>query len=357
MEISVTQSKKILTKITANRLAGGNPPPVMFWGAPGIGKSDVVKDVAKELGLEFLDIRLAQLDPVDLRGLPEVKDGQTKWAAPDFFPQDKGSAGIIFLDELSAADQSIQVAAYQLLLDRRIGDYVVPEKWLIVAAGNRAEDNAVSLPISSALANRMMHLELKADSVGWLRWASSHNIEPAVCGFIRFCPQMLFDLPANCFRGWPSPRSWENVSKILKLELENSEQASCISGIVGKSAAMQFIAYYKQFQMLGDIREMMLNPTALPKIPEKQMDIWYAVASAMAFWVRHGNDSVETGKLLNGFFRISLTMPATFAVVAMLDIIEASDSGDIAEALVAHPDFESWQKRFGKDMETMQKNG
>ena len=81
------------------------------------------------------------------------------------------------------------------------------------------------------------------------------------------------------------------------------------------------------------------------------------MASAMTIRDQHGNDSVETGKLLNGFFRISLTMPATFAVVAMLDIIEASDSGDIAEALVAHPDFESWQKRFGKDMETMQKNG
>ena len=157
MNVTVKKSKTILFKFTKKQLAGGVPPPVMLWGPPGIGKSDIVKSVAQECGIEQRDIRLAQLDPVDLRGVPTVENGQTKWAVPSFFPTEPESAGIIFLDELSAADPSIQVAAYQLLLDRRIGEYKVPPKWIIVAAGNRAEDNAVSLPISSALANRMMH--------------------------------------------------------------------------------------------------------------------------------------------------------------------------------------------------------
>ena len=124
MKTTVKKAKSILSKIVRNQLADGTPPPVMLWGAPGIGKSDIVKAVARELEIELRDIRLAQLDPVDLRGVPTVAGGQTKWATPSCFPTDPKSAGIIFLDELSAADPSIQVAAYQLLLDRRVGEYI-----------------------------------------------------------------------------------------------------------------------------------------------------------------------------------------------------------------------------------------
>lgn len=356
METTVKQAKNILGKVLEFRLAGGNPPPVMLWGAPGIGKSDIVKSIALERGLELHDIRLAQLDPVDLRGVPTVENGQTRWAAPSFFPQNKESAGIIFLDELSAADPSIQVAAYQLLLDRRIGEYIVPEKWLIVAAGNRAEDNAVSLPISSALANRMMHLELKVDPEGWLRWANCSGIAPEVCGFIRFRPQALFDLPENCERGWASPRSWEGVSKILALDLDNKELASCVAGLIGENAAAQFLAYRKQFQILGNIREIMLSEADVPKLPPNKTDVYYAVASAIAYWLHKGSNDNEIHLLLNGFFRISMTLPATFAVVAMLEAME-TDKPDIADALVGHPDFEKWEKRFGSEMEKTRKNG
>ena len=188
MNTTVKKAKAILSKLTKKQLAGGAPQTLMFWGAPGIGKSDIVKAVAQECKIELRDIRLAQLDPVDLRGVPTVEDGQTKWATPSSFPTDSESAGIIFLDELSAADPSIQVAAYQLLLDRCIGEYKVPPKWIIVAAGNRAEDNAVSLPMSSALANRMMHLELHAEPEEWARWASEQGLDPLLIGFIRFRP-------------------------------------------------------------------------------------------------------------------------------------------------------------------------
>ena len=351
MEINVKKAKTILDKFTKKQLAGGAPPPVMLWGPPGIGKSDIVKTVAQALKIGLQDIRLAQLDPVDLRGVPTVADGQTKWATPSCFPTDPKSAGIIFLDELSAADPSIQVAAYQLLLDRCIGEYKVPPKWIIVAAGNRAEDNAVSLPMSSALANRMMHLELHAEPEEWARWASEHGLDPALIGFIRFRPEMLFAPGKNCERGWPSPRSWASVSRILEIGLDDDEQAPCIAGLIGDEAAAQFLAFRKQFRALGDVRAMMLDPRKPVKLNDKKPDVCYALASALAYWVGRGSTPKEAKQLLDGFFRLSMALPATFAVVAMIDALGSDKNGALAERMTAHPEFPAWQNRFGNELE------
>ena len=351
MKTTVKKTKSILTKLAKNQLAGGAPPPVMLWGPPGIGKSDIVKAVARELEIELQDIRLAQLDPVDLRGVPTVEKGQTKWATPSFFPTDSESAGIIFLDELSAADPSIQVAAYQLLLDRRIGEYIVPSKWIIVAAGNRAEDNAVSLPMSSALANRMMHLDLHAEPEEWARWASGHGLDPALIGFIRFRPEMLFAPGKNCERGWPSPRSWACVSRILEIGLDDDEQAPCIAGLIGDEAAAQFLAYRKRFRTLGDVRAMMLDPGKPLKLNDKKSDVCYALASALAYWVGRGSTPKEKKQLLDGFFRLSLLLPSTFAVVAMIDALGSDKNGALAERISGHPEFPAWQNRFGNELE------
>ena len=351
MKTTVKKAKSILTKFVRNQLVGGAPQAVMFWGAPGIGKSDIVKAAAKELQIALRDIRLAQMDPVDLRGVPTVKDGRTKWSTPDCFPIDPESGGIIFLDELSAADPSIQVAAYQLLLDRRIGEYEVPPKWIIVAAGNRAEDNAVSLPMSSALANRMMHLELHAEPEEWARWASGQGLDPSLVGFIRFRPEMLFAPGKDCERGWPSPRSWEHVSNILEFGLDDDELPLCVSGLVGDAAAGQFLAYRRQFKALGNVRELMLDPGKPLKLDSRKPDVCYALASALAYWVGRGGSPDETGKLLDGFFRLSLLLPPTFAVVAMIDVLESDKNDAFAERMTAHPDFAAWQDRFGNELE------
>lgn len=350
MNVTVKNAKAILTKLAQNQLAGGAPPPVMLRGAPGIGKSDIVKAVVQELKIELRDIRLAQMDPVDLRGVPTVKDGQTKWAVPSFFPTEPESAGIIFLDELSAADPSIQVAAYQLLLDRRIGEYKVPSKWIIVAAGNRAEDNAVSLPMSSALANRMMHMELHAEPEEWARWASEQGLDPSVIGFIRFRPEMLFAPGENCERGWPSPRSWASVSKTLEIGLADDELAPCIAGLVGDGTAAQFLTYRKQFRALGDVHAMMLDPGKPLKFDNRKPDVCYALASALAYWVGRGSSPEETSQLLDGFFRLSMALPATFAVVAMIDVLESDKDGALSERMTAHPEFPAWQDRFGNEL-------
>ncbi len=348
MNTTMKNASAILTKIAEHQLNGGLPQAVMLWGPPGIGKSDIVKAIAAELKLDLRDIRLAQLDPVDLRGVPTVKGVQTVWAAPSFFPHDPKSAGVIFLDELSAADPSIQVAAYQLLLDRRIGEYVVPEKWIIIAAGNRAEDNAVSLPMSSALANRMLHLELQPEPEEWARWATKNAIEPSVIGYIRLRPQRLFSPGENCERGWPSPRSWAGVSKILAIGLTEEELPPCVAGLVGDEAAAEFLAYRRHYMALGDVRAIMLDPQRKFKI--NKPDVCYALASALAYWVWHPADPQEDAPLLDGFFRLSLELPSAYAVVAMIDAMESDKDGTMAKRMTAHPDFAKWQQRFGAEL-------
>ena len=356
---NISNAKSIISVLVQHQLDGDNSPPVILWGPPGVGKSDCVRQVAAEKGIKVLDVRLGQMDPVDLRGVPYVEQIITKWAVPEFFPQDQATEGILFLDELSSAEPSIQVAAYQLILERQCGTYKLPPKVYVCAAGNRAQDNAISIPMSSALANRMLHLEIEADPEAWYKWAVLHKIAPEVIGFIRFCPKMLFHLDKDCERGWASPRSWANVSKILSYGFAPDDLRTCVVGLVGESAAAQFLAYYKQCQALGDIRAIMLDPKSKWKLPTKA-DMLYAAATAIAYWVWRGETKDEAAKLLDGFFRIGLQLPAPFAAVAMVDAMSGGqetdagkpkDSDARAQQLIRHKLYPEWQKKFSSEMQ------
>ena len=171
-----TEDLRRLLKLQAQKLIdhpelSKKLPPLMVWGAPGIGKSSIMRSVAEELGIGFIDVRLAQREPVDIRGLP-VPDKESKsvaWYVSDEWPRDPASRGIIMFDEITAADRSLQVAAYELILDRRLGDlYKMPDGWYVCAAGNRVEDAAVAMTMSSALANRFLHVELGGDVESWI---------------------------------------------------------------------------------------------------------------------------------------------------------------------------------------------
>ena len=165
--------------------------PVMLHGSPGVGKSDVVRQIAKQRGIELIDLRLSQLDPVDLRGVPSVdtKKHITSWNTPSFLPTD--GEGILFLDEINSAAQATQAAAYQLVLDRKLGDYVMPPGWAIIAAGNRSTDRAIVNQMSTALKNRFTHLNYEVNNDDWCDWALRSNIAVEVLGFIRFRPMLL----------------------------------------------------------------------------------------------------------------------------------------------------------------------
>ena len=339
-------------------------PPLMVWGAPGIGKSSIMRSVAEELGIGFIDVRLAQREPVDIRGLP-VPDKENKsvaWYVSDEWPRDPTSKGIILFDEITAADRSLQVAANELILDRRLGDlYKMPDGWYICAAGNRVEDAAVAMTMSSALANRFLHVELHEDPELWTRWALRNDIDPSVIGFIRYRPGLLFRHDGeNLERGWPNPRSWDRVSSMLGVVGDDESLLTrVVNGLVGNAAGTEFLAFRKVMQEMDDVRELMLNPDRKLEIPTKA-DRKYALCSAAAFYVWRGKNADEQKRLLDGFFRIAIALPGDFSAMLMTDALQSDDANEMdkqrQKMLFEHPAFKEWTAKHGLAMRKRMKD-
>jgi hypothetical protein len=252
--------------------------PVFIWGAPGVGKSDVVRQVAEAKKVSLKDVRALLLDPVDLRGLPFLSgDGEAKWAAPDFLPRD--GEGILFLDELNSAPAMIQAGCYQLVLDRKVGEYTLPDGWAIVAAGNRDCDRGVITRMPAPLRNRFTHLNFEVDVQEWCQWAIRSSIRPEVIAFIRFRPDLLsvFDRDVNAF---PSPRSWAFASNILKSSPDPDIEHELFAGTVGDGAATEFSAFLATFRNLPNIDAILMNPQREP-VPANA-DAQFAVAAALS---------------------------------------------------------------------------
>jgi hypothetical protein len=323
-------------------------PPLMVWGAPGLGKSTIIRKAAEEAGIGFIDVRLAQREPVDVRGLPvpDQKRKLVEWFVSGDWPRE--GRGILLFDELTAADRSLQVAAYEFILDRRLGElYKVPDNWYICAAGNRITDRAVAATMSSALANRFMHIELECDVDNWLSWAVKNEIHPAVTGFIRFRPQMLFNqTDENLERGWPTPRSWERVSSVMKILHDDTDLIrSAVYGLVGNRAGIEFISFCKTIQNFN-VREMMVDPAIEVIIPERA-DVCYLLCSSVAYFVWRGKTEAESAALLDGFYRISLKLSSDFAALLMMDAVNGGKHCGGAQKLYSHPRFQEWQKKHG----------
>ena len=250
--------------------------PTMIWGPPGAGKSKVVAQVAKQYGGGFIDLRLPLYDAVDLRGIPVVANGSTKWVTPDAFPR-KGK-GVLFLDEIPQAIPIVQAAASQLILDRRIGDYILPDEWAVVAAGNRDTDRAATNRMPSHIANRFTHLQFEVDADDWITWAFENDINPMVIAFIGFKPSLL-----NAFdpkqKANSTPRSWEFLSNILNSGLDDGLQ-EVAAGTVGEGASVEFVGFARVFRELPDYETIVRRPQGT-KIPEN-VAARYAVASMLA---------------------------------------------------------------------------
>ena len=293
-------------------------PAIMLRGAPGVGKSTIVRTVAEDLGIGFIDVRLAQMERVDFAGLPSVKNGMTEWNVPSFWPRDMKSKGIILLDEITSAPSDCQVAAYSVVLDRRIpnSNYVLPNGWLIVAAGNRTCDRAVVKAMSSALANRFVHFEVEANAEDWAKWAVSNEINPAVIGFINYKPAYLFKMEGqNLEQGWPSPRSWERVSNVIKMFNGSTELLrKVVYGLVGNGVGLEFMEFFKMSAEFDSILEVMLNEKVKFELPEKA-DKRFAVASAVVYHLWNGTDEKDTEKRVNGFYKILNEMPNDFGAM------------------------------------------
>ena len=328
-------------------------PPLMVWGAPGLGKSSVLRKVAEDMHIGFIDVRLAQREPVDIRGLPVPDKDGVKWLVSSEWPRDLESRGIILFDEITAADRSLQVAAYEFILDRRLGElYKVPDGWYICAAGNRAEDRAVSTTMSSALANRFMHVELGENAENWVSWARLNDINPSIIGFIRFRPAMLFNQKSeNLERGWPSPRAWERVSRMLDVMRDEPEELvrKMVYGLVGNRAGVEFMEFLKQSKVYDDVLQLMRSDDCDVVIPSRS-DMKYALCSAAAYYVWRGKNAEDTRRLLNGFFRICIALPSDFSCMMMMDAMAGTGQLTKKEAcscLFEHPAYRDWANKHG----------
>jgi len=226
--------------------------PLFLWGPPGIGKSELVEGIANELGGLMIDLRLGQMEPTDIRGIPFYnKDiGKMDWAPPVELPDEATAAQypivVLFLDELNSAAPSVQSAAYQLILNRRIGKYKLPDNVVMVAAGNRESDKGVTYRMPTPLANRFIHQEMKVDFASWQEWAVNNRIHKDVVGYLSFAKQDLYDFDAkSASRAFATPRSWTFVSQLLDDASDDDTIMNLIAGTVGEGLAVKFMAHKK----------------------------------------------------------------------------------------------------------------
>jgi hypothetical protein len=245
--VTAVQARKSLLRAFNKRR------PVFLWGPPGIGKSELVAEIAQELGGHMIDLRLGQMEPTDIRGIPfyNKDSGKMDWAEPVDLPTDELAGQypvvVLFLDELNSAAPSVQAAAYQLILNRRVGKYVLPDNVVLVAAGNRESDKGVTYRMPTPLANRFVHQEMRVDFPSWQEWAVNNGIHADVVGYLSFAKQDLYDFdPKSASRAFATPRSWTFVSQFLEDEDSDDDTImNLIAGTVGEGLAVKFMAHRK----------------------------------------------------------------------------------------------------------------
>ena len=219
----------------------------MIWGPPGIGKSSIVAQTAAAHRLQFIDLRLSQLAPTDLRGLPVAVKGISRWYPPEFLP--RAGKGVFFLDEINLAPPTMQGMAQQLILDRRVGSYTMPAGWFIWAAGNRSEDRAAVFDMPAPLANRFLHLEVQPDFESFKNYALATEVHEHIIAFISFRPELLHKLDPQQ-PAWPSPRSWVLASHLHQVGLDTTPA-------IGAAAATEFRAYTALYHSIPDLAQIL----------------------------------------------------------------------------------------------------
>jgi hypothetical protein len=265
LTINVSEASRHLNSL----IRGGVKTSVMMWGAPGIGKSSVVNKVARENEMDVIDVRLSQLAPTDIRGLPYVQEGIARFAPPNFLPQ--SGRGILFLDEINLAPPAIQNVAMQLVLDRKVGDYTVPDGWYIIAAGNRVEDRAAVSQMPAPLTNRFLHFTVEVDLNSWKEYALTKGVREEIISFLNFRPNLLHNFDKNAI-AWPSPRSWDFASDLIKIGMP-------VDPAVGDGAASEFKSFQRLFGKLPDIEKVMAGDMSV-KMPTDPSMI-YAMIGAL----------------------------------------------------------------------------
>ena len=308
--------------------------PTFLWGAPGIGKSSIVKQIAQEKNIGFIDLRLALMDPTDLKGIPFYdKESHTAlWAPPAFLPS-KGE-GILFLDELNSAPPSVQASAYQLILDRRVGEYELPDGWAIVAAGNREGDRGVTYRMPSPLANRFVHFEMEVDVDEWKYWAYKKELDERIIAYISYKSEHLFTFDAKSdVKSFATPRSWEYVNNILKSTISEELLLDCLGGAVGKDVAVGFLSFCKVMSKLPDIQNILACGNGEQS---EEVDVLYALSTGLVSALLKEN----TEEKLDNLLTYTLELKSEFAVMVVQDL---QRNGVTMEHSVV---FKEWVRKF-----------
>lgn len=327
--------------------ATGHHTPVMLWGPPGVGKSDMVAQVGAKHKIKVIDIRLSQMEPTDLRGIPFREANKVEWAIPAMLPDTKrhGKRGILFLDEITSAAPTVSAAAYQLILDRRLGEYEVPEGWAIFAAGNRQGDRGVTYSMPAPLANRFSHIEVDTHLDDWAAWAYDHDIDDRIIAFLRFRPELLFDFdPAHNPVAFPTPRSWEFAHRALQKFSGNPQLfLGSLQACVGPAAGIELKAFIDNLDNLPDIDAIIAGEEVSVPI---ETDLQYAVASALVGRALRAKDKKDATKVYGHILEYAGRFPQKeMGVMLVSDMHRA-----VGEQLFDVEQFGEWAQKIADVM-------
>lgn len=329
--LSVDKAVDILSTTYISAIETGTPfksvPSVMLWGPPGVGKSQAIVQIANKIQLatgktcKVTDVRLLLFNPIDLRGIPTANADKTLaiWLKPQIFnmSEDKNIINILFLDEISACPQSVQAAAYQITLDRIIGEHKLPDNCIVLAAGNRVTDKSVAFKMPRALANRLCHMEIEPNFDSWRRWAVHSGVSPKVVGFLSFRHDFLIENESTADSlAFPTPRSWDMVSRLLNMSNQDvSKMYPMIAGCVGTGVASEFSSWCRIYDSLPNMESIFNGTTTV--VPQKT-DALYALVSSMASYAReHKNDTFK----IENSLRYAYLLPPDFCVVLIKSYI------------------------------------
>ena len=327
--------------------------PLFIWGPPGIGKSDIVHQIGEQMEAHVIDIRLSLWEPTDIKGIPYFDPNQNKmvWGAPSELPDAEMASKykfiILFLDEMNSAAPSVQAAAYQLILNRKVGQYTLPDNVLIIAAGNREADKGVTYRMPAPLANRFVHLELAVNFDDWFQWAVANKIHRDVVGYLTFSKKDLYDFdPKSPSRSFATPRSWSFVSELLEDDDDDNTTTDLVSGAVGEGLAVKFMAHRR-------VSATMPNPTDIldgkvKELKTKEISAMYSLTVSLCYELKEASDKNDKkfDDKVNNFLRFAMDNFETELVVMGIKLALTQYSLPIDPDEVAC--FDEFHERFGK---------
>ena len=336
------------------RKAFTNKRPLFIWGPPGIGKSDIIKQLGTELDAHVIDVRLSLWEPTDIKGIPyfDSNDGTMRWAPPSELPSKELAKNhkqiILFMDELNSAAPSVQAAAYQLILNRRVGTYQLPDNVVMVAAGNRETDKGVTFRMPAPLANRFVHLEMTVDWEDWFEWAVENKIHKDVVGYLTFAKKDLYDFdPKSSSRAFATPRSWSFVSELLTdddTDVDTLTDLTC--GSIGEGLAVKFMAHRKHASKMPNPTDILSGK--VKKMDSKEISAMYSLTVSLCYELKEACDKgvKNWNDQVNYFFEFIMANFETELVIMGTKLALSTYK------LPLDPDeikcFDEFHSRFGK---------